>query len=117
MYVLSVTKVSEYDQVGWVLDEFVLQCLYSLLSCTFKDYTIEVYFRQYWHDERLAFDPSKTGANDSYDKLIFGQEMADNLWVPDTVFINEKKTEYHEATVNNNFIQISSNGDVMKAVR
>ena len=40
------------------------------------DYSMDIFFRQYWIDERLAFDgPSE---------LVIGADILKQIWVPDT---------------------------------
>ena len=117
MYVISVTSVSEYDQASYrTLNAYAW--LYTILHYnSFKDYTIDAYFRQYWNDERLAFDPADLGRSDNYSKLIVRRDVEDTFWVPDTVIVNEKETEYHEATVKSEFFRINSDGEVLRSIR
>lgn len=49
------------------------------------DFTADFYFRQTWHDPRLAF----TKIND-IKTLYVGAEVSKKIWLPDTFFGNEK---------------------------
>ncbi|KAI8499711.1 hypothetical protein Bbelb_227620 [Branchiostoma belcheri] len=53
------------------------------------DYTITVFLRQYWKDERLAF----AGSNHS---LSLDGRLAEKLWVPDTFIPNAKESFLHK---------------------
>ena len=77
---------------------------------------MDAYFRQSWVDERLAFDPAKIGRNDT-DKIILRRDIDDTFWVPDTIFVNEKDMDFHEATVKNEFFRINSKGEVLRSIR
>ena len=70
---------------------------------------MEVYLRQYWRDERLAF-------NDT-DELCISNEMLDKMWWPDTFFANAKKAEFHYVTAKNVFLRIAPTGDILLSLR
>ena len=38
-----------------------------------------MYFRQYWRDERLAFDKFK-----DVEELVIGSDLLHKIWTPDT---------------------------------
>jgi len=82
------------------------------LSEKFMDFTFDMYFRQFWHDPRLAFEkrPSLT-------KLVVGAEYIKLIWVPDTFFVNEKVALFHQATTENQFLRIMWSGDVLRSIR
>lgn len=82
----------------------------SELSEKNMDFTFDMYFRQFWHDPRLAFDRN-------IDKLVLGGEFIKNIWVPDTFFVNEKESHYHKTTVDNHFLRILNTGDILKSIR
>merc|ERR1711970_126517 len=84
----------------------------SELSEANMDFTFDMYFRQFWHDPRLAFEQRPT-----LNKLVLGSEFMKNIWVPDTFFVNEKKSHYHQATTDNHFLRIMYTGNVLKSVR
>ncbi|ODM98162.1 Gamma-aminobutyric acid receptor subunit beta [Orchesella cincta] len=76
------------------------------------DFTVDFYFRQTWKDPRLKFrgPPGIT-------TLSVGSEFLKTLWVPDTFFVNEKKSYFHTATTQNEFLRISQDGDVLRSIR
>jgi len=83
------------------------------LSEKFMDFTFDMYFRQFWSDNRLQFN----GSNFGIDKLVVGAEYIRLIWVPDTFFVNEKVATFHKATTENQFLRISQNGDVLRSIR
>ncbi|XP_045465939.1 gamma-aminobutyric acid receptor subunit beta-like isoform X2 [Harmonia axyridis] len=90
MYVLSISSVSE----------------------VMMDFTLDFYFRQFWTDPRLAFR-KQTGV----ETLSVGSEFIKNIWVPDTFFVNEKKSYFHVATTSNEFIRIHHSGSITRSIR
>ena len=93
------------------------QCIVYTLSETFsfilylQDFTLDFYFRQYWHDPRLAF-------HDLHDEeLCISNEMLEQIWWPDTFFANAKDANFHIATTKNAFLRIKPNGDVLQSIR
>ena len=83
------------------------------LSEKFMDFTFDMYFRQFWSDNRLRFN----GSNFNIDKLVVGAEYIRLIWVPDTFFVNEKVATFHKATTENQFLRISQSGDVLRSIR
>ncbi len=54
-----------------------------------QDFTMDMYFRQYWTDPRLRFDAAALGR----DKLVLlDRDSVRRFWRPDTFFVNERKT-------------------------
>lgn len=41
---------------------------------------MDIFLRQSWRDERLAFDLSSDGINE----LVIGADILKNIWLPDT---------------------------------
>ena len=78
-----------------------------------KEYTLDIYFRQFWIDRRLAFDLS---SDDIYE-LVIGADMLSKIWLPDTYVANDRKAYFHKATVQNKFIRITSEGQVLYSSR
>ena len=83
------------------------------LSEKFMDFTFDMYFRQFWSDPRLSFDRHEFGI----EKLVVGAEYIKLIWVPDTFFVNEKVALFHDATTENQFLRITSEGDVLRSIR
>ncbi|CAH1257289.1 GABRB1 [Branchiostoma lanceolatum] len=74
------------------------------------DYTITVFLRQYWKDERLAF----SNANQS---LSLDGRLAEKLWVPDTFIPNAKESFMHKVTVDNRLIRLDPDGGILYGMR
>ncbi|GMT18197.1 hypothetical protein PFISCL1PPCAC_9494, partial [Pristionchus fissidentatus] len=83
----------------------------SAVSEVSMDYTLDLYLRQIWRDDRLAF-PSDTPMS-----LTIGIDMVNQIWTPDTFFPNEKKSFFHEATSHNSFLRIDNHGNVLRSIR
>ncbi|KPP66645.1 hypothetical protein Z043_114832, partial [Scleropages formosus] len=74
------------------------------------DYTLTMYFQQSWRDKRLSY----TGIPLN---LTLDNRVADQLWVPDTYFINDKKSFVHGVTVKNRMIRLHPDGTVLYGLR
>jgi len=95
MYVLSVSSLSEQDM----------------------DFTLTAYFRQFWHDPRLAFE-----RRPGMDRLRYaGDYVSGQLWSPDTFFANEKAeaggNRQFSSSTTNELVRISADGEVLKSAR
>ena len=77
----------------------------------FQDFTLDMYFRQFWQDPRLSF--SEPGL----EKLVVGAEYIKLIWVPDTFFVNEKTAYFHDATTENQFLRILHTGEILRSIR
>lgn len=73
------------------------------------DYTIDMYIRQLWVDRRLSFN--------GIHELVIGSDMLHKIWLPDTFLANDRKSYFHKATVQNKFIRISPDGQVLFSMR
>ena len=71
-----------------------------------------MYFRQFWKDPRLMFEKKPT-----LDKLVVGAEYIQEIWVPDTFFVNEKTAYFHKATTENQFLRILYTGEILRSIR
>lgn len=91
LYILSIGDLSEKDM----------------------DFTFDMYFRQFWTDPRLSFDPNDFGIT----QLVVGAEYINLIWVPDTFFVNEKIALFHSATTENQFLRITHTGEVLRSMR
>ncbi|CAI5793278.1 gamma-aminobutyric acid receptor subunit beta-4 isoform X1 [Podarcis lilfordi] len=74
------------------------------------DYTITMYFQQSWRDKRLAY-------GDLPFNLTLDNRVADQLWLPDTYFLNDKKSFLHGVTVKNRMIRLHPDGTVLYGLR
>ncbi|CAH2315918.1 gamma-aminobutyric acid receptor subunit alpha-3 [Pelobates cultripes] len=80
------------------------------VSDTDMEYTIDVFFRQSWLDERLKFDgPMKT--------LPLNNLLASKIWTPDTFFHNGKKSVAHNMTTPNKLLRLIDNGTLLYTMR
>ncbi|XP_060728181.1 gamma-aminobutyric acid receptor subunit beta-1 isoform X3 [Tachysurus vachellii] len=82
----------------------------DMVSEVNMDYTITMYFQQSWRDKRLSY----TGIPLN---LTLDNRVADQLWVPDTYFINDKKSFVHGVTVKNRMIRLHPDGTVLYGIR
>jgi cation transporter family protein len=76
---------------------------YSISEQT-MDYSVNFYFRQNWHDRRLAF------RHEHLKQIKMASGAWDRIWVPDTFFRNEKKAHFHEVTVSNRLLRLNYTG-------
>lgn len=75
-------------------------------------YTVDMFFRQRWHDHRLKHPLKKKLT------LISGsRHPSDIIWTPDTVFINSVTSSLHKVTVMNHKLDIESDGSVFWGTR
>uniref|UniRef100_A0A8C7DKT2 Gamma-aminobutyric acid type A receptor subunit alpha6a n=1 Tax=Oncorhynchus kisutch TaxID=8019 RepID=A0A8C7DKT2_ONCKI len=74
------------------------------------EYTIDMFFRQTWVDERLKYD----GA---VEILSLNNKMVDKIWTPDTFFRNSRKSIAHNMTTPNKLFRIMQNGTVLYTMR
>ncbi len=92
-------------------EEKVKICLYKLAHF-FQDFTLDMYFRQFWRDPRLQFERRK-----GLEKLVVGAEYINLIWTPDTFFVNEKTAYFHKATTENQFLRILHTGEILRSIR
>ncbi len=75
-----------------------------------QEYTMDMFFRQMWVDERLKFEgPTEI--------LRLNNLMVDKIWTPDTFFRNSKKSLSHNMTTPNKLFRIMQNGTVLYTMR
>ncbi|KAG8144760.1 hypothetical protein E2320_013203 [Naja naja] len=65
---------------------------------------------QSWQDKRLAY-------SDLALNLTLDNRVADQLWLPDTYFLNDKKSFLHGVTVKNRMIRLHPDGTVLYGLR
>ncbi|XP_001505750.1 gamma-aminobutyric acid receptor subunit alpha-6 [Ornithorhynchus anatinus] len=74
------------------------------------EYTMDVFFRQTWIDERLKFrGPTEI--------LRLNNLMVSKIWTPDTFFRNGKKSIAHNMTTPNKLFRIMQNGTILYTMR
>uniref|UniRef100_A0A3B4HB87 Gamma-aminobutyric acid receptor subunit alpha-3-like n=1 Tax=Pundamilia nyererei TaxID=303518 RepID=A0A3B4HB87_9CICH len=91
---------------------FVNCCLanYFFKLSSHQEYTIDVFFRQSWRDERLKFDgPMQV--------LPLNNLLASKIWTPDTFFHNGKKSVAHNMTTPNKLLRLVDNGTLLYTMR
>lgn len=89
---------------------FLQHCSTRLSAFPLQDYTLTMYFQQAWRDKRLSY--SEIPLN-----LTLDNRVADQLWVPDTYFLNDKKSFVHGVTVKNRMIRLHPDGTVLYGLR
>ena len=94
--------------------EFLMWCfVFNICWCFIfmhQDYTMDMFFRQMWVDERLQFEgPTEI--------LRLNNRMLDKIWTPDTFFRNSKKAISHNTTTPNKLFRIMQNGTVLYTMR
>ncbi|XP_063058415.1 gamma-aminobutyric acid receptor subunit rho-3a [Engraulis encrasicolus] len=75
------------------------------------DFTMTLYLRHYWQDDRLAF-PS--GSNKS---RTFDARLVKKIWVPDVFFVHSKRSFIHDTTMENIMLRIYPDGTILYSVR
>ncbi|XP_061431746.1 gamma-aminobutyric acid receptor subunit alpha-6-like isoform X2 [Lethenteron reissneri] len=74
------------------------------------DYTMDVFFRQTWVDERLEF-------KGPIEILRLNNLMVNRIWTPDTYFRNGKTSIAHNMTAPNKLLRIMQNGTILYTMR
>ncbi|XP_077091981.1 gamma-aminobutyric acid receptor subunit alpha-6a isoform X2 [Siphateles boraxobius] len=74
------------------------------------EYTMDMFFRQMWVDERLAFQGP-------IEILPLNNRMVDKIWTPDTFFRNARRSHAHNTTTPNKLFRIMQNGTVFYTMR
>lgn len=87
---------------------FVPLCLYA--CCSWQEYTMTVFLRQSWHDDRLSY-------NHTNKTLGLDSRFVDKLWLPDTFIVNAKSAWFHDVTVENKLIRLQPNGVILYSSR
>uniref|UniRef100_M4A4A7 Gamma-aminobutyric acid type A receptor subunit alpha6a n=1 Tax=Xiphophorus maculatus TaxID=8083 RepID=M4A4A7_XIPMA len=74
------------------------------------EFTMDMFFRQMWVDERLKFEGP-------IEILRLNNRMVDKIWTPDAFFRNSKKSISHNMTTPNKLFRIMQNGTVLYTMR
>ncbi|VEL32404.1 unnamed protein product [Protopolystoma xenopodis] len=72
----------------------------------FEDYSLNMFLRQFWRDERLSFVGK-------HNKSLNLNSMRQRLWTPDLYFINEKAGNFHTVTTPNLLLRLDPDGSIM----
>lgn len=100
---------------GWKLivesETALLNTAFPALSLSLsQEYTVDVFFRQSWKDERLKF-------HGPMNILPLNNLMASKIWTPDTFFHNGKKSVAHNMTMPNKLLRIMEDGTLLYTMR
>lgn len=68
-----------------------------------------IYLRQTWEDPRLRFNGT--------DGIVAQGNILEKIWIPDTYFNHEKKSNFHEITKKNYELSFYPNGTVFLSIR
>ncbi|XP_069597028.1 gamma-aminobutyric acid receptor subunit delta isoform X1 [Ranitomeya imitator] len=74
------------------------------------EYTMTVFLRQSWTDERLSY-------NHTNKTLGFDSRFVEKLWIPDTFIVNAKSAWFHDVTVENKLIRLQPDGVILYSSR
>ncbi|KAA0713545.1 Gamma-aminobutyric acid receptor subunit delta GABA(A) receptor subunit delta [Triplophysa tibetana] len=74
------------------------------------EYTMTVFLRQSWRDDRLSY-------NHTNKTLGLDSRFVDKLWVPDTFIVNAKFAWFHDVTVENKLIRLQPDGVILYSSR
>lgn len=77
----------------------------------FQDFTMTLYLRHYWKDERLSF-PSTTNKS-----MTFDGRLVKKIWVPDVFFVHSKRSFIHDTTTDNIMLRVYPDGHVLYSLR
>ena len=73
-----------------------------------QEYSMTVYLRQVWKDDRLQYNPS------TYEKkIILDRRQFDRIWTPDLFVRNLKAGVFHTITVPNRLLRLSPDGTIL----
>ncbi|KAJ7996704.1 hypothetical protein DPEC_G00239780 [Dallia pectoralis] len=75
------------------------------------DFTMTLYLRHYWQDDRLAF-PSTSNRSRTFDA-----RLVKKIWVPDVFFVHSKRSFIHDTTMENIMLRVYPDGNILYSVR
>ncbi|XP_034999263.2 gamma-aminobutyric acid receptor subunit rho-1 isoform X2 [Hippoglossus stenolepis] len=75
------------------------------------DFTMTLYLRHYWKDERLSFRSNKNQS------MTFDGRLVKKIWVPDMFFVHSKKSFTHDTTTENVMLRVYPDGKVLYSLR
>lgn len=76
-----------------------------------QDFTMTLYLRHYWKDERLSF-PSTNNLS-----MTFDGRLVKKIWVPDMFFVHSKRSFIHDTTTDNVMLRVQPDGKVLYSLR
>ncbi|XP_024914348.1 gamma-aminobutyric acid receptor subunit rho-2a [Cynoglossus semilaevis] len=75
------------------------------------DFTMTLYLRHYWKDERLSFISSTNKS------MTFDGRLVKKIWVPDVFFVHSKRSFIHDTTTDNIMLRVFPDGHVLYSLR
>uniref|UniRef100_A0A3Q2EF85 GABA(C) receptor n=1 Tax=Cyprinodon variegatus TaxID=28743 RepID=A0A3Q2EF85_CYPVA len=75
------------------------------------DFTMTLYLRHYWKDERLSFSSSTNKS------MTFDGRLVKKIWVPDVFFVHSKRSFIHDTTTDNIMLRVFPDGQVLYSLR
>ncbi|CAI4227018.1 unnamed protein product [Auanema sp. JU1783] len=96
---------SETGVVVWI--EVWVQEVNAVNEIT-SDFDMDIYVTELWMDQALRYDH----LNPCKYNLSLNSEILDQIWKPNTVFINSKSANIHKSPFKNVFLMIYPNGTV-----
>ncbi|XP_038076416.1 glycine receptor subunit alpha-3-like isoform X2 [Patiria miniata] len=88
------------------------QRTHTVKSPPINDFTITMWFRQFWQDPRLV-----ANASASQEVVNFKGDRMSLIWTPDVFFLFEKDSKFHDVTVPNRMLRLYPNGTVLLSTR
>ncbi|CAL4079768.1 unnamed protein product [Meganyctiphanes norvegica] len=84
---------------------------FGSLNAANMDYSVDVFLRQRWHDQRLAYNDTREAIT------ITALEYRNKIWKPDTYFENVKEATLHQVTMPNILMRIDRSGNILYSMR
>ncbi|KAK0396628.1 hypothetical protein QR680_001792 [Steinernema hermaphroditum] len=78
-----------------------------------QDFEIDLYVNEFWEDPALAYEALRPCKGN----LSFDYKMQDNIWIPNTCFINSKSAQIHSSPFRNVFLMVFPNGSIWSCWR
>ncbi|XP_008638478.2 gamma-aminobutyric acid receptor subunit rho-2 isoform X1 [Corvus cornix cornix] len=75
------------------------------------DFTMTLYLRHYWKDERLSFSSTNNKSR------TFDGRLVKKIWVPDVFFVHSKRSFIHDTTTDNIMLRVFPDGHVLYSMR
>ncbi|XP_069008458.1 gamma-aminobutyric acid receptor subunit rho-1-like isoform X2 [Embiotoca jacksoni] len=75
------------------------------------DFTMTLYLRHYWKDERLSFQSTNNQS------MTFDSRLVKKIWVPDMFFVHSKRSFIHDTTTDNVMLRVYPDGNVLYSLR
>ena len=85
----------------------------------FQKMAVDMYFRQYWVDERLIelFDYVTTQTNDSSNSIQLGKDYLELIWLPDIYWVDALLVSKPGILAESQSLQLSYDGSVFFSSR